>query len=450
MTNDERHQLPPPGGRHPPVPAGAPPRVHARARRSARGLHPQCRRARPRRQPLGRRDGRFGRADRAPGGRRPRARAAPTPTCRRRRRRAASACGRRPPASPPSPRTMTCPGVVFSLDGTLYCVDLASPRADGSRAAAPRSRRRSPHLPRRRDVQRSSAAGRCTSSRPMAHPTPRLLAQPDGRAAVVGPGRLRGRRGARPRPRTVVARPGAPRSWRSMSTRLPSRSGGSPTPRSPSASRTRTATRRPGRPTRSPGSSASPSTATGARSSGIARRTRTWPRSSRTTPAARWSASSAATSAVSSSSTCPPTAPSAPQASAPARHGSPSRPECRAEGTHGELLEIVANTDDDCFQLVSDGVALTPSELNVTGARPRGRRPLHRDCPARTDGPGRLRHRGGHRHVPDAGRGRPQRGRRCRRDRHRLHPPDRAGHAVRGAPRRGHGSPSPPWRRLRW
>ena len=38
---------------------------------------------------------------------------------------------------------------------------------------------------------------------------------------------------------------------------------------------------------------------------------------------------------------------------------------CR--GQHGELLEIVANTDDDCFQLVSDGVALTPSELNVTG-----------------------------------------------------------------------------------
>ena len=38
---------------------------------------------------------------------------------------------------------------------------------------------------------------------------------------------------------------------------------------------------------------------------------------------------------------------------------------CR--GPHGELLEIVANTDDDCFQLVSDGVPLTPSELNVTG-----------------------------------------------------------------------------------
>jgi dipeptidyl-peptidase 4 len=33
----------------------------------------------------------------------------------------------------------------------------------------------------------------------------------------------------------------------------------------------------------------------------------------------------------------------------------------------GRLLEIVANTTDDCFQLVADDVALTPTTLNVTG-----------------------------------------------------------------------------------
>lgn len=38
---------------------------------------------------------------------------------------------------------------------------------------------------------------------------------------------------------------------------------------------------------------------------------------------------------------------------------------CRGAG--GELLEIVANTGDDCFQLVADGVPLTPADLNVTG-----------------------------------------------------------------------------------
>lgn len=38
---------------------------------------------------------------------------------------------------------------------------------------------------------------------------------------------------------------------------------------------------------------------------------------------------------------------------------------CRGVG--GELLEIVANTDDDCFQLVADGQPLTPVHLNVTG-----------------------------------------------------------------------------------
>ncbi len=41
--------------------------------------------------------------------------------------------------------------------------------------------------------------------------------------------------------------------------------------------------------------------------------------------------------------------------------GVPSR------GSGGELLEIVANTDDDCFQLLADGVPLTPADLNVTG-----------------------------------------------------------------------------------
>ena len=38
---------------------------------------------------------------------------------------------------------------------------------------------------------------------------------------------------------------------------------------------------------------------------------------------------------------------------------------CRGGG--GALLEIVANTDADCFQLVADGVPLTPANVNVTG-----------------------------------------------------------------------------------
>ncbi len=33
----------------------------------------------------------------------------------------------------------------------------------------------------------------------------------------------------------------------------------------------------------------------------------------------------------------------------------------------GSLLEVIANIDDDCFQLVADGRPLTPTELNVTG-----------------------------------------------------------------------------------
>ncbi len=33
----------------------------------------------------------------------------------------------------------------------------------------------------------------------------------------------------------------------------------------------------------------------------------------------------------------------------------------------GSLLEIIANTEDDCYQLVADGRPLTPADVNVTG-----------------------------------------------------------------------------------
>jgi dipeptidyl-peptidase-4 len=36
-------------------------------------------------------------------------------------------------------------------------------------------------------------------------------------------------------------------------------------------------------------------------------------------------------------------------------------------GHGGELLEIIVNAEDDCFQLVADGTPLSPSTLNVTG-----------------------------------------------------------------------------------
>jgi dipeptidyl-peptidase-4 len=38
---------------------------------------------------------------------------------------------------------------------------------------------------------------------------------------------------------------------------------------------------------------------------------------------------------------------------------------CRAPD--GRLVEVIANIDDDCFQLVADDVPLTPADLNVTG-----------------------------------------------------------------------------------
>ena len=93
---------------------------------------------------------------------------------------------------------------------------------------------------------------------------------------------------------------------------------------------------------------------------------------------------------------------------------------CRGAG--GELLEIVANTDDDCFQLLADGQPATPAHLIVTGlVHAAAGRILVTAQPGPMDQGGR-RPRGRRRDTADARRRRAQRRRQRRRDRHCLPP----------------------------